>query len=62
MADEIIKLIEYLMSSELVQSVATVYLIGLAIMLLITVAIFIFAGFIIVRAFRRTSGKKYEKW
>lgn len=54
MVDEIIKLLEYLMGSELVHGLATVYIIGCIIALLLIVLIFIVATVIIARAFRRT--------
>lgn len=54
MADEIIKLLEYLMNSELLQGLATVYAIGFIIAILLTVLIFGFAIAIIARAYRRT--------
>lgn len=54
MADEIIKLFEYLLNSELVQGLAIIYIIGFVIAVLLTVLIFGFAIAIIARAYRRT--------
>ena len=57
MADEIIKLLEYLLNSELVQGLAIIYIIGFVIAVLLTVLIFISAAAIIARAYKRTRRK-----